>query len=78
MAEHYSKLESASKVLVFIGLAIVGVSLFMGELEYSFGERREVREKFAMACEEKYPGRPRTQEFCTDKAMANWVKGGGE
>lgn len=38
--------------------------------------RQEKREFFELACEDRYPGKPRTQKFCVNKAMAKWISEG--
>lgn len=81
MAEYYGKGERLAKTVVIGGLIIL-MGSFMGagviNLLADLSERREQREVFGIGCERKYAGKPKTQKYCVDRAMSEWVRNEGK
>lgn len=81
MAEYYGKGERLARAVIIGGLIIL-MGSFAGagaiSLLADLSERREQREVFEIDCERKYAGKPKTQKYCVDRAMSEWVRNGGK
>lgn len=60
-------------MLFFVGLAAM---IALADIMKAQEARQEKREFYERACEDRYPGKPRTQKFCVNKAMAKWISEG--